>query len=348
MKKLFPRALLYKEWKNARWALITITLFMVLTGPFEAAQQLGSIKKIVTGNEIMVARRFAYWFKEFLYEGGGYFAWLFILTIGLTLLLFYQDRQETTVSLVSSMPFTRKQAYSAKWLMGVGVLTGAFLINGLLLTGFYFANSNWMFSTPYGAIPICTALHLTFTVAIFSFLLFVQCVMGHAVAAAVVGPIASLVPMFVVTGLQEIICYFWQLSYDNKLLQWFDRLGNALTWPYLVEIAYALNAAGIHYPFYDNLPRRFFILITITVIFTLLGCRAYRESAVEKSGQLLMFPFLEPVLIYGFALCLSLLLVLFFGISYSHDNKLIANVLLFVGFGGGWLIARQVVAYFRP
>lgn len=346
MKKLFPRALLYKEWKNARWALITITLFLVLTGPFEAMQRLASIKEFAGENEF-VPEHFAYWFNELLYASGGFFAYLFVFTIGLTLLLFYQDRQETTVSLVSSMPFTRKQAYSAKWLMGLGVLTGAFLINGLLLTGFYFANKDWMLSSPYGVIPIWTSLHLAFVVAAFSFLFFVQCVMGHAVAAALVGPIASLVPWFVATGLQDIVRHLWQLSYDNYLVKWLGRVGETFAWPYLIEITYVPDAAGVFYPLYDNLPRRFFILITITVVSTLLGRRAYGENAVEKAGQLLMFPFLEPVLIYGFALCLSLLLPLFFGIGYGHDNNLITYVLLVVGFGGGWFLARRAVAHFR-
>ena len=155
----------------------------------------------------------------------------------------------------------------------------------------------------------------------------------------------QLVPMFVVTGLQEIIWLLLATSYDNNLLQWFDRLGNALLGLTLLEI-YALNVAGIHYLFYDTTPR-FFILITITVVSTLLGRRAYGENAVEKAGQLLMFPFLEPLLIYGFALCLSLLLPLFFGIGYGHDNNLITYVLLVVGFGGGWFLARRAVAHFR-
>ena len=66
-------------------------------------QRLASIKEFAGENEF-VPEHFAYWFNELLYASGGFFAYLFVFTIGLTLLLFYQDRQETTDLWLAACP----------------------------------------------------------------------------------------------------------------------------------------------------------------------------------------------------------------------------------------------------
>ncbi|MGI6597009.1 MAG: hypothetical protein ACOX2T_04295 [bacterium] len=61
-----------------------------------------------------------------------------------------------------------------------------------------------------------------------------------------------------------------------------------------------------------------------------------------------MFPFLEPVLIYGFAVCLGILLALLFGLGYGESSVLVMDAFLIGGFVGGWLVASQASGGLLP
>jgi hypothetical protein len=346
MRQLFSKALFYKEWKNARWGFAFLTLFLLLSRLFDALQRLSYLKEVAKRGDLVVANN-AYWFQSSLYGDDGVFVLLFILTTAITYLLFYQDRQGATASLMGSMPFTKEQAYDVKWFTGAGVIVGAFLVNGLLLTGFYFANRSWMFATPYQVIPTWTALYLAFTLAAFSFLFFVQCAMGHGLAAAVVGPITSLVPWFVFYGLRDIALHQFQTSFDSVLIKGLWRAASVVAWPDLLSTSYVQSLSGIYYPSYDNIPTRVLVFLAVTLISFLLGRAAYKRNAVEKFGELLMFPFLEPVLIYGFAVCLGILLALLFGLGLGENSVLVMDAFLLGGFVGGWFLAKRVVAYYQ-
>lgn len=346
MKQLFPKALFYKEWKNARWGLALLAFFLLYSKLFDAIQRLGWLKEVAKRGDLVVANN-AYWFQQLMYGDDGVFVLLVILTSALVYVLFRQDRQEATASLTSSMPFTKEQAFNVKWITGAGIIVTAFLINGLLLTGFYFINRSWMFTTPYQVIPTWTVLFLAFTLALFSFLLFVQCAMGHSLAAAVVGPIASVVPMFFFAGFNDIVRYQFNLSYDNAVIIFLDRLMGAVAWPELLSQVYVQSPSGIHYPVYENILAKALIFLAIAAVTFLLGRIAYKRNAVEKSGELLMFPFLEPVLIYGFAICLGILLALLFGLGYGENSVLVMDAFLIGGFVGGWFLAKRVVAYYQ-
>lgn len=346
MKERLPKALLYKEWKNARWGLVLLTLFLLLSRLLEAQQRLSWLKEVAKRGELVVANN-AYWFQLFLYGNGTVFVQLFILIAGLVYLLFYQDRQGATASLVGGLPFTKQQVFYVKWLTGAAVIVAAFLVNGLLLTGFYFANRTWMLATPYQVIPTWTTLSLAFALAAFSFMFFVQCAMGHSLAAAVVGPITSLVPLFVLDGLKNIIHHQFGLAYDSALIKGLEQAANVVAWPNLLSPGHVLSADGIHYPVYGSVATRVVTFLVITVISLWLGRTSYQRNAVEKSGELLMFPFLEPVLIYGFAVCLGILLALLFGLGYGQDSVWLMNAFLIGGLVGGWWLAKRVVAYYQ-
>ena len=60
-----------------------------------------------------------------------------------------------------------------------------------------------------------------------------------------------------------------------------------------------------------------------------------------------MFPFLEPVLIYGFAVCLGILLALLFCLGYGESSVLVMDAFLIGGFAGGWWLAKRVVTYYQ-
>ncbi|HKM40026.1 MAG TPA: ABC-2 transporter permease [bacterium] len=344
---LLPRALFYKEWKSARWGLAGLTLMLLLSQLLRAQRELNWRKEWAQGGHFVPAHH-GYWFQDLLYNNSGLYLFVFVAIAALVFLLFQQDRRGATASWLNSMPFTKGQAYDVKWLTGAGIIIGAFLINGILLTAFYFINHDWMLEAPYRVVLIWTGLYLLFSLALYSFFFLVHSAMGHSLAAAVVGPISSLVPAFVMLGLRGVIYYNTDLAAGDAIYAWFSRVSDALAWPYLIAPGYVSDAQGrVLYPVFDNLGGRFLVLGAITVASVLLGRLLYRHNAVEKSGELLMVPALEPVLIYGFALCSGLLLSQLFGLGHGRDGVAMMNTLLGGGFIGGWLAAKKVVLYYR-
>lgn len=274
---------------------------------------------------------------------------MLILIIALVFLLFYQDRQGATAALLNSMPFTKEQMFWVKWLTGAGAIVGALLLCSLLLTGFYFANRSWMFAAPYRVILSWTILYLAYGLAAFSFLVFVQSLMGQSLVAAVVGPIASMVPWFFFSGVQSLIRAQFRLPYteNSAVLNWFDRAADAVVWPNLLSPQFHTQPNGVYYVTYQNLPGRILIFLAIIVICVWLSRIAYRQNAIEKNGQLLMFDFLEPFLVYGFAVCFGMLSGLVFGLGFSEGGVLVMDVFLIGGFLSGLLLAKRVVGYYR-
>ena len=108
MKQLFPKALFYKEWKNARWGLALLAFFLLYSKLFDAIQRLGWLKEVAKRGDLVVANN-AYWFQQLMYGDDGVFVLLVILTSALVYVLFRQDRQEATASLTSSMPLLKNK-----------------------------------------------------------------------------------------------------------------------------------------------------------------------------------------------------------------------------------------------
>ncbi|NMA54434.1 MAG: hypothetical protein GX952_00705 [Firmicutes bacterium] len=345
MKRVLPQALLYKEWKSARWGLAGLTLVLVLSRLVRVQLELKWLIELAQAGNLTVAHH-SYWFQTLLFSAGAVAPTL-VTVAGLAFLLFYPDRQGATASFLNSMPFTKMQLFDVKWAVGAGVITGAYLIHGVLLSAFYFLNRPWMFSTPYRAIPIWSSLQLLVSLAAFSFFLFVHSAMGHSLAAAVVGPICSFVPAFMAFGLRDIIYLNFSLSYDNALIVGLSKAANILYWPYLVAPSYLADARGeVMYPEFDQLGVRLLVLGIIMLVSFFLGRALYRRNSVEKVGELLMFSQLEPVLIYGFAICFGLLFNQIFGLGYGSGAAMI-NTFFLGGFMGGFFLARKVVYYYR-
>ena len=163
MKQLFPKALFYKEWKNARWGLALFAFFLFYSKLFYAIQGLSFLKEVAQSGNLVVANN-EYWFQQLMYGDDGVFVLLAILTV--PGLCSFRQTVKATASLMNSMPLQRT-SFQWKWITVWGH-RGGFSSDGLLLTGFYFANRSWMLP-PLSGGPTWIVLFLAFTLALFSF-----------------------------------------------------------------------------------------------------------------------------------------------------------------------------------
>ncbi len=72
MKQLFPKALFYKEWKNARWGLALLAFFLLYSKLFYAIQGLSFLKEVAQSGNLVVANN-EYWFQQLMYGDDGGF-----------------------------------------------------------------------------------------------------------------------------------------------------------------------------------------------------------------------------------------------------------------------------------
>lgn len=198
-------------------------------------------------------------------------------------------------------------------------------------------------------IPQWYLLNMLFTMTVFAFLFFVQTVMGQNIIAGVVGFISMWVPWFLISAFSEYLRVFFNLGYNTSLLQKIDRISDYLVWTNLVDprIEFLHNEPFEHFYFYTKYGLRAAIPAILSTILFLLAYRAYTENPMEKSGEVLIFDFLKPVLTWGFAICLGLLLGIVFGMGYGNNEPVMVAMFLIPGLGIGYLISSRTIRFFE-
>jgi ABC-type transport system involved in multi-copper enzyme maturation permease subunit len=346
MVQYFSKALFYKEWKNIRWITIFMTLSLIF---FKINPIMAKVDLLKKGRAtILSIYGGEHWFNFALLGGENVLFVLafFVLVIALVLISFQGERQGGTADLLVSMPFTRRQQIFTKWVAGVLALAISFAVALLFLTAFYQFNTRWIID-PYWIIPQWVLLHFLFYLSVFSFLLFVQTVMGQNLAAGVVGVISMMVPWYLLSVIPYYLQVHFNWSYREPVIQTMSSLSGYVFWFELIDARYDWASHIIPYYFYSNFWGKVILMLALIAIFYLLAEKAFRRNALEKNGQLLMFGFLEPVLIWGFALCLGLLFGLFFGRGYSDGSIMAVDVFLVGGTILGYWLAKKTVLFYQ-
>jgi ABC-type transport system involved in multi-copper enzyme maturation permease subunit len=266
----------------------------------------------------------------------------------LVLYQFRDSRQEAAGDLMASMPFTRRQIIFTKWVTGVMAIAVPFVVIFLLLTVFYWVNTEWI-STPFRLLPQWATLYFLFLACFYSFMFFVQTVMGHPGIASVIGVICTMIPWYLLSAIPVILRQLLGLNYgDAALLDGIERLGEYTVWTRWVRprYEYLFPDWTTHQLIYTHYGLKVISMVAVIVLFYWLAQQAYAKNPLEKNGKLLMFRFLEPVLIWGFAVCLGMLIVFLFGLGYG--SGFFGLVLYLVaGTAIGYWLAKKAVLYYQ-
>lgn len=348
MAKYWSKSLFYNERRNGFWASAFLTGLLVKTPLIDMISNLNHLKDayergLLTGSD------WGRWFGEMLLVGNGGLLIPAALIVGLLVVYqFHANRQEATGDLLASMPFTRRQIIFTKWVTGVMAIAVPFVVIFLLLTLFYWVNTDWI-TTPYRLVPQWAALYFLFLVSFYSFMFFVQTVMGHPGMAAVIGVICTMIPWYLLSAIPVILRQLLGLNYgDAALLDGIEHLGEYAVWTRWVRARYEyLPPDWTAYQLvYTNYGLKIIGMVAVIVLFYWLAERAYAKNSLEKNGKLLMFRFLEPVLIWGFAICLGILIVFLFGLGFSSGSLGVAFYLA-LGTAIGYWLAKKAVLYYQ-
>lgn len=346
MEKFWSRALFYKEWKTASWFAILLTGILIKTPVYDIMAYLNRMKNDVAEG-FLVLDQVKGWLTWMLIQEVAWVPTGLIIAFALVVYLFGHNRQWNTGDLIASMPFSRQQIIATKWLTGALALAIPFITAFLLLSWFYLVNREWM-NTSYMVIPQWALLAFFFVLTFYTFLFFVQTVMGHNVIAGVVGAICTMVPFFILESGTRLSREIFSLDYGNSFLTFMGNISRYTFWPMLIagRVDYAGPNWEHHYYFYPHYGFRIGIMFLAIVALYFLAQLAYANNPLERNGHLLMFGFLEPVLIWGFALCLGLLGAEFFGLGNSVGPGLTVFILT-LGFIIGFWSARKTVNHYE-
>ena len=308
MKRYLNKAIIYKELK-ASWWITLILIFIVATNEYSGFCRL---LEVLQCSDEMIAN------TTNIYGVSKYFAdvnvlpIIFIILIIISQTIIGSDRKGD-FERVAAMPFTRKETIISKLAVGELVLIVPLIINFIMILSLYFYNYDIIH--PYiklGIIVKLLILNFLSYSTILSFLILIQSISGKKIAGGILGAILMFVPI----GLLSLISFFVAMHLNK-----FEVLINVNS--NLVEkvAAYSLvplyNQLGL-FPGIGYLSR-VIVLICLICIFIALTYYSYKKNHFERTGNVLMFSFLEPILKMGVAVCSALM---GFGIIYNIGREL--------------------------
>lgn len=337
MGKYFNRALFYRDWKGAKWVFILMLVSIFYAIPFRLLNRLTDYGRGYYETRRLVSSYYWGWFESLVFGSNVILTiTLVVLVALLSVVLMRMERENSYYTLTASMPFTRYQVIFSKWITGVISITTAFAINYILIAIIFVANRSIIEGGVVEHIHLFQWLWINTLgyVAIFSFMLFVQTVMGNSTAAGIIGIILLFVPPGFFAMLQNFTAHY---GFDSIGGMSFSEIGYRM-------VIFIYSVATPRPPFYHDIPLRFFILSSILVVFLTLALYVYRKNDFEKNGLLIMFKPLEGFFKVGVSVCLGLLFGAILGI---RGNIIVMNLLFLLGGALGWFIASKSISLSR-
>ena len=231
-----------------------------------------------------------------------------VLTVGLSVLLFSYLNSKSATATMHAVPLKRKTLYITNVVFGVISLTLPILIGGgvLLLMR---ANPNLyqMFSLSH--VGLWMATQFAYALIGFSFAVFIGMLTANSVAHLVLTYIFAILPFFIEAAIREILHL--------------NLYGYA---PYSVE-----NFVN-QYIYLDIeklcTPSGFLTYLVYSVILLVGGYFIYKARHLENTAEIVAFPRLKPIFIYGVAVCFGVA-----GYFYLAELLSLSNLYLVLPFG---------------
>lgn len=330
---IYKHPLFWKEWKTVKWwsGLISAMFLVMFLSMSHSLSQTQA--RLLTGD-------------QFLGEygtglgGGGrvlepIFVWNFTRTFGtlvlllvpiivmISVMLFQSDRKESVGKFVSSLPFTKKEQFKYKWIVGILAFTIPFVLGALLLIAMRQVNMSWI-SKWYadigfeglvaydraGIVLGVLAQSYLAMVALFSVLMLTQSLIANHIGAGVIGAIIAAVPWFILelggSTLSHIFKKNWRIYHAHwASLYYYMRTDSGASSRMLEPGPIELYIDPIVSK--EDYIIKIVILIVISLVASYGGLRLYEKNDLGRNGYLVMFPAINNLLILGVGLCTGLL-----------------------------------------
>lgn len=365
--------LVKKEWKVLKWMMLLFGSVFVLAAIL-LNQGMENMKKYHLIGQYQESV-----FMSQLYEISS--GLVPILLIGLMVAvgaMFIYDRNNHVGKFISSLPYTRKQYFRIKYLMGMVSFTLPLVVFGIGIYMIRISHLGWTNRlyqySPYGDILraqdgagillLWLLLLWLIMVCTYSFLMMIQTLMGKSIVASIVGGIILLTPLFfgLAIPMNLNLLFARNIDYTGSFDKWIELLGK---WIQLFllgrpeEKLMGRISVLDQYNFITYRARNFYIydyqwfpiymtILVLGIIGTaLLGSYFIGHNDVEKNGEIVLYPWAGNLLVIGITVCSVLLLPIIMLVFTGIENIVLTLVTMAIGGIVGYLVSSKTIEMTR-
>ncbi|MED1864754.1 hypothetical protein P4V41_14900 [Fictibacillus nanhaiensis] len=330
---MFHKALWMRNEKlgsPAVWG-IYISLFLFL--PYSL---FGKAQSMLTEKNNPYADAPENYYMNFHFTGADIVFFLFLI-VGLAALLVGSERTSHSTDLTFSLPFKRKDIFLSKWVFGVGHITTGLLLN-LLLCMLIVKFTILSEVTDAAFLFKFMVIVIPFSIAIFSFSLFIGTIAGSLISQLVLSGIFLLFPI----GFSSLVVSFLEyhgitINRGAHTTQVFNDLINSFTLPIpIIDFRYYVDLSENSFTDFSHIP---FVMLLIPLAYTILsvafGTWFFSRTKNENNGRLLVFEKGRGFFTFGVVLCFALTFgMLGGGIFGDYDSRSLIGYYLSAAIGG--------------
>ncbi len=262
---------------------------------------------------------------RFICTDGATFALLVCAAVILGVCVFQYMQKTRSATLFHALPVNRKQLYLTATLSGIVLLALPIFLNGIIL-GFMSILGGFYQVLPLPVVGDWVVNQLITGSAVLCFTIFVGVFTGSSVAQALFVPILDLLPVAVVSVASSVL--------DGWLFG-FTSAGMNPIYEKLLQIM------PVYFPQFFHLEGGLWWMPILhggyIVFFTILGLVFYQKRDVERAGDIVAFPWVKPIFLYGVTFCAMLFGTAFFtvlnGRSYQESTVGLLYLLVFALLG---------------
>ncbi|NDI35557.1 ABC-2 transporter permease [Chengkuizengella sediminis] len=315
---MFNKALWNKEYKQAKFILWSMWIVLFLGMPIQVITRLQNLTEYEK-NELSINPDFKIhtdYFYDNVLNFTSIYVVLLILIFILASLLIGSERGNKTNDFTFSLPFSRKQIFLSKWMIGTTFIVSAFILNFIFTQVIiYFSEYQNMLNFEWSFIYFIYPF-IAF-VALYVFALFFGTITGGFIYQAALTFIFFIFPL----GIYFLLGSFFENVLKRDLYDFFYEmdilfLGNYFDTNSIKNLFFnVIHQNNVvedgFYSFisYDYQVYYYFLLIPVfyTLILLPLSVFLYERNKVENNGKFLLFPQLNKFFMFGIVICFALL-----------------------------------------
>lgn len=306
------KSLIKADFKRFWWisALYAVLIFLTATLPF--------VYKVMHSNMLLTESDNRFIFSYLYGNSAGYYVLAVIMPVLLGVMLFSYLQSGKASTFTHSLPVTRGEQFVSHLLSGIVMIVLPLIINGVILMLF---KINDQVAESYRVSHLVILLFEAFLYSLltFSAACFISAIAGNTVASFIFTYVLGLIP----AAAELFINFFIETQ-----LYGYSYNGN-----YSITKFLYIEPGKLHQ--WKNV----LLYIVIAAVFVAAAYLLYKIRNLENHSEVVAFPKLRPVFVYGAGICCGC-----FGFAYFNALFETKNALLLIPLGVlGIVIAQMIV-----
>jgi len=262
----------------------------------------------------------------------------------LSILLLSNERNEKGLEHLLVFPFKRSTIYWSKWFYGVFTISGLILSNAFVIV-FQFFNSPVNHRISFLSFIPFFALSFLALLTVFTFMLMIGMIAGTKISHGVLGLVGMILPFGLVMLAVRIIGMHleWLNSYSWSVINFitgiFVQLLYQITLVLTLEFSLVITVISTDILWLSE-GNHIWVFICYLVFSLLIGYFLFVKNPMERNGNLVIYPKLEPFIRWSFIILTALT------ISGLFINQLWGQIWIQALVFYGIFLTSSVVLYF--